>query len=60
MGIYRKKSLEQLDSPEKLDAIVEVASARAWIALVGIVLFVVVLVCLVALYFHIDFLLGIA
>ena len=56
MGIYREKSLEQLDSPEKLDAIVEAASVRAWLALVGVALFAVVLACLVAIHFHIDFL----
>ncbi len=56
MDIYRKKSLEQLDHPDKLDSLVEVASGRAWLVLLGIVLFAVVVSCIVAVCLHIEFL----
>src|SRR5580658_83024 len=31
-GIFRKKSLEQLSSPERLDELMQVTSSRLWIA----------------------------
>ena len=45
MGIFREKSLEELDNPDKLDSFIEVTSARVWIALLAAVFALIALVC---------------
>lgn len=43
--LFRKKSLEQLQSPDQLDSLLTVTSLRGWIALTGtVVLLIVILV----------------
>lgn len=34
--IFRKKALKQLSSPERLDSLMQVTTARGWVALVGL------------------------
>lgn len=40
--IYRQESLERLSSPEQLDMLMPVTSARGWIALLGVALLLVI------------------
>ncbi|WP_159322676.1 NHLP bacteriocin system secretion protein [Spiribacter roseus] len=42
--MFRKKALDQLSSPEQLDALMVVTSRRGWLALVGLMLLIVGLV----------------
>jgi len=42
--IFRKVALERLSSPEQLDLVMQVTSARSWIALAAIALLLVTLV----------------
>jgi multidrug efflux pump subunit AcrA (membrane-fusion protein) len=43
-GMFRKKALDRLASPEQLDEVMSVTSARTWIALAGLVVLLIVVI----------------
>ena len=43
-AMFRKVSLDRLASPEQLDEVMSVTSARTWIALAGLVVLLIVVI----------------